>query len=159
MRDSASTIKRITRDLKQQKWFIVAVTIFSIVLVITLAVYFLSPRTSTSQKLQGLFEGRNFQYSPFELMDAHDVCLYNARDELGSGFLRSHVDDLSTRFDTRDNVYLIVLNVDVGTVNGYNTAKIYCTVDPSSYQLTYYKEVHEGKQSLLSRTLSFFSRK
>ena len=97
---------------------------------------------------------RNYNLTPFDLMDAYDACVLEAEAKLGSNLLRQHMLPLSTRFDDRSGEYIVVLSADVGTVYDWNEATIYCNINPVKQEVSYYKEVHEGHQSILSRTIN-----
>lgn len=105
-----------------------------------------------------VFEGRNFSRTPFSLMDAYDACVLESQARLGDSLLRHTMLPLSTRFEEKDKIYMVVLDVDIGTVKEWVTAHVYCSVDPSKEQISYYKEVYDGQPSLLSRTMSALTR-
>jgi hypothetical protein len=109
------------------------------------------------QPTRDLFVGRNFDYTPFELTDAYEVCLSVAQTENQEQLLRFYMDNFSTRFDNKTDTYLVVLRADIGDAYKYSEVLIYCNVDPRSYQLTYYKEQSTDEKSILSRTLSIFN--
>lgn len=104
-----------------------------------------------------VFEGRDFSKTPFGLMDAYDACQLEARSKLGDHLLRSHMMPMSTRYDANKRQYLVVISVDVGTAEEWNPATIYCNIDPAAEEISYYKEVREGEESILTKTMNFLS--
>ena len=127
------------------------------VLVSLLTLYTQSHRELSFSGAEQVFKGRDFSETPFSLMDAYDACLMESRSKFGSSMLRSHMLPLSTRYDPEKQEYLVVLSADVGTVDDWNVATIYCSIDPVKEEVSYYKEVHDGKQSMLSKTMSMLS--
>lgn len=113
-----------------------------------------SGRTLEDSGDRDLFEGRNFVQTPFDLIDAYDVCLRRAQTKIGTGLLRAHMLPLSTRLETDTGSYLMVISVDVGTAAEWQVATIYCDVDPKIQEVSYYKEVYPGRPSLMSRAMS-----
>ena len=117
--------------------------------------------SSEPVKAEAIFEGRDFIRVPFALVDAFQVCHYNAKKENSNRLLRSHMDELSTTYNRLEKNYLIVINADIGSINEYSEAKIYCSINASNYEVAYYKEVFDEKRTLLNRGLglltSFFS--
>ena len=101
-----------------------------------------------------LFEDRNYILTPFNLIDAYDVCVRRAQTKMGAGLLRAHLLPLSTRFETDSGSYLMVISVDVGTAAEWQVATIYCEVDPKIQEVSYYKEVYQGRPSFISRAMS-----
>lgn len=127
------------------------------VLVSALTWYASSDRSLNLQGAERVFEGRDFSQTPFGLMDAYDACLLESRAKFGSALLRSHMLPLSTRYDESRQEYLVVLSADVGEVNDWSEATIYCSIDPVAQEISYYKEVHDGEHSILSKTMSMLS--
>ena len=112
-----------------------------------------------SQSLVGarqVFDNRDFSKTPFGYMDAYDACELEARASLGTRMIRSTILPLSTRYEIKNNTYFVVLDVDVGDEQEWTGATIYCDIDPVAEKISYYKEVHNGELSLLSRTMSVF---
>lgn len=129
---------------------------------LALLVSFLTAILSDSRQLkvggaEQVFDGRDFSKTPFGLMDAYDACLLESQAKFGSALLRSHMLPLSTRFNESSQEYLVVLSADVGEVNDWSVATIYCSIDPVAEEISYYKEVHDGHQSILSKTMNMLS--
>lgn len=102
---------------------------------------------------------RDYRRSPFNYSDAYEYCVLEAKSQLGSELLRYNMDNLSSHYKQTENVYFIVLKVDIGTLDDFRGASIYCRVDPVAHIVSYYKEVFPGEdRSILSRTIEFFSR-
>lgn len=104
-----------------------------------------------------VFQGRDFSRTPFTLMDAYDACVLEAKSKYGSNLLRNHMLPLSTRFDAGKQEYLVVLSADIGTVQEWSEATIYCSIDPVAEKISYYKDVHDGGQSIVSKTMDMLS--
>jgi len=151
----AHSVKAIAINLWRQKWFLPVLVLTLLVILLTIFSIFVA--NSLPEPRQDIFAGRDFKRSPFELTDAYDVCLEGVHAEHGSHLLSSYMDDLSTRYNEREKAYLVVVDINIGDGELSNAAKVYCSINPRTYQLTYYKEVHEGQRSLLSRTISFLS--
>ena len=104
--------------------------------------------------------GRDYYRSPFNMSDAYEQCLAESKGQLGEGLLRHSMDNISTHYKLKTNVYFIVLKVDVGSLDDYREGMVYCNVDAGLHEVTYYKEVYPGEdRSILSRTIDFFSKK
>lgn len=99
-------------------------------------------------------KNRDFIAQPFDLMDAYDVCVSQAKSKHGAGLLRERMLPLSTRFEEREGIYLMVLSADVGSFDDWSEVTILCSVDPGAHRVSYYKEVYKGEQSVLSKTMS-----
>ena len=92
------------------------------------------------------------------MSDAYQYCLAEAEKQLGAALQRHAMDTISSHYKIKEDVFFIVLKVDVGSVSEYREASVYCNVDPKKYQVSYYKEVYPGEgRSILSRTIDFFS--
>lgn len=99
-------------------------------------------------------QGRDFLAQPFDLMDAYALCVNQASIKHGSYLLRERMLPLSTRFEEREGIYLVVLSADVGRFDDWAEATILCSIDPEAHRLSYYKEVYAGEQSILAKTMS-----
>ncbi len=121
---------------------------------LSLVAYFLADRYVGISGADIVFLERNFENTPFSLMDAHDACRYEAESKLGGSLLRSEMLPLSTRFNTKKGTYLVVLDADVGTIDTWSGVTIYCDIDPTKQKISYYKEVKTDQESLLGRTMN-----
>ena len=148
--------KNLILKLWQQKWFL-PVTVLSL-LVVLLVFFSLFVVNSLPEPRHDIFAGRDFKRSPFELTDAYDICYESIKLEHPRGLLTSYMDDLSTYYDERIKAYLIVVDINVGDGSKSVAGKVYCTINPVNYQVTYYKEVIEGQGSVFSRTIGVLSR-
>jgi hypothetical protein len=152
---SAKTGEWPAAILLLRKKLVLSVSVFLIVIgSLSLVAYFLLERYVEISGADIVFLERNFENTPFSLMDAHDACRYEAKSKLGDTLLRSEMLPLSTRFNARKGTYLVVLDADVGAIDGWSGMTIYCDIDPSKQQISYYKEVHTDQQSLFSSTMS-----
>lgn len=122
-----------------------------------LTAYLASSREFAVAGAEAVFATRDFSRTPFSLMDAYDACLMESKSKFGDNLLRSHMLPLSTRYNESTQEYLVVLSADVGAINDWNEATIYCSIDPVAQQISYYKEVHDGELSILSKTMSLLS--
>ncbi len=103
------------------------------------------------------FEGhkRNFQEIPFDSLDASRECEKEARDKFGEEYLRSTVDWHSTRFQETRNMYIVVLEADIGIRESFEQAKVYCYINPKSYVVSYFKAYDSEDKPMLSSGVSF----
>ena len=150
------TLKTLALRLWQQKWFLPVAVLTTLVILLTLFSLFVV--NSLPEPRQDIFAGRDFKRSPFVLSDAYDICIEGIKSEHQTGLLTSYMDEFSTRYDERQKSFLVVVDINVGDGTKATPGKVYCTINPRTYQMTYYKEVVEGQGSLLSRTISFLSR-
>jgi len=117
---------------------------------------------SAGRKLSGsvaskeLFEGRNFTFEPFTLMDANHLCERQARAKRGASLLRYTMNPLSTRYEADKNRYIIVLDADIGTVESWSEISLFCDIDPVAHRVSYYKEIYDDDSSLLSTVKGLF---
>lgn len=136
--------------------------LFAIIFVSSLVTYFFSDKLRTLKPDASTPDPvvtRDYRRSPFNMSDAYEHCVKEAGDQLGSDLQRYTMDDLSTKYNTKTNIYFVVLKVDVGSIREFREASVYCNVDPTLHQVTYYKEVYPGEdRSILSRTIEFFSK-
>lgn len=110
-----------------------------------------------ADKLHGSL-ARDYYRSPLNMSDAYQYCVAEAQKQLGSSMRGFTMDEMSTRYKPEQSVFFIVLKVDVGTINDYREAVVYCDVDPMQHMVSYYKEVYPGEdRSILSRTIEFFA--
>ena len=158
----ANVIKAYSNSLLQRfpamsKPLLIVISLFVAVaiLISILAVTLQPPRPVALQGAEKIFQGRDFESTPFGLMDAYDACTMEAKSKLGDSMLRANILPLSTRYDTDNNTYLIVIDADIGTIQSWSDATIYCDIDPEEQKLSYYKEIIHGEPSILSRTISF----
>lgn len=124
------------------------------VLVIFLVNY---PMMARNVKIEeNLFKSRDFKRSPFELVDALDVCRFTAKGELGLELLRTNIDDLSTHLNDKTGIFLVVMKADVGTVKQYKSIGIHCKVSSISHKLVSYREIYGANRASILRSVKFF---
>lgn len=99
---------------------------------------------------------RNYSQTPFDVLDAHQICQYQSRETHGNRLLMSYVDLHSSRFEPDTGVYKIFLNAHIGVRDEYDEAIIHCHINPEAHLISHYKTVIPSKASLMSRALSFF---
>lgn len=124
---------------------------------LSLVAYFLLQRHADITGADIVFLERNFENTPFSLMDAHDACRYEAQAKLGDSLLRSEMLPLSTRFNVSKGTYFVVLDADVGVIEAWSGVTIYCDIDPSKQKISYYKEVHAHRRSLFGSAINLLS--
>jgi hypothetical protein len=134
----------------------VTLAVVLILVTVSLTTLFFEKRVVMLSGAQLVFEGRDFTYRPFSLMDAYDACVLETKARLGDSLLRQTMLPLSTRFDEKDKIFMVVLDADIGTVKEWTTAHVYCSIDPKKQRISYYKEVYDGQPNFLSRTMSSF---
>lgn len=134
------------------------VMVLLVLISVSLTVFFASTRQINLPVSPLSSIERDFIRSPFSLMDAYETCVGEAKSNLGSRLLRSTMLPLSTRYEPKDNSYVVALDVDVGTVHNWESAIIFCSVNPAIQRVTYYKEQYEKEPSVLSRSISFLSK-
>lgn len=149
-------LKKQALKLYQKKWLIPAAALSLVI--ILLAVFSVFVSNSVPETRRDIFAGRDFSRSPFELSDAYDLCYESIQVEHARDLLTSYMDDLSTYYDERKNTYLIVVDIQIGNGSKTMPGKVYCTINPARYKLTYYKEVIEGQGSFFARTVGFLSK-
>lgn len=138
------------------KMWLIALALISVVLLLIWGNYTAALRDSQLQSV--LFKDRDFRRLPFELADAHDICHYNARTELGKTLLRSHLDNLSTHYDVESSIYSVVVKADVGMANKYRSVAIHCKIDASQHSLLSYREAYNTHRGILLSSIKFFGK-
>lgn len=99
---------------------------------------------------------RNYSQTPFDVLDAHQICQHQSRETHGDRLLMSYVDLHSSRYEQATGTYKIFLNAHIGDRDNYDEAIIHCHIDPKAHLISHYKTVYPTKASLMSRALSFF---
>ena len=136
--------------------YIVAVIFLSIIAV---AAFFNRDKQSAQTLAPERLLSRDYYRSPLNMSDAYQYCVVEAEKQLGPALLRYSLDEISSRYKQSENLFFVVLKVDVGVIHDFREASVYCDVDPNKYSVSYYKEVYPGEdRSILSRTIEFFSR-
>ncbi|MGK0441015.1 MAG: hypothetical protein ACJA0N_000810 [Pseudohongiellaceae bacterium] len=129
----------VSLRFKHNKYIALIVTFIVAIAASLLTVYFYSGQKDSVSNSQPTIVPRDFRQAPFDLNDAYDACLLEAKSSLGAGMLRAHMRPRSTRYEEKKGYYLVVINADVGNVQEWEEATIYCTVDPKAQQVSYYK--------------------
>ena len=136
--------------------YIVAVILLSIIVV---AAFFNRGNKGAELITPEQALNRDYYRSPLNMSDAYQYCVLEAEKQLGAAILRYSMDEISSHYKEDKKLFFIVLKADVGSIDDYREASIYCNVDPRQYKVSYYKEVYPGEdRSILSRTIEFFSR-
>lgn len=155
--DIKQSMSEIALRVSHHRHFPFYLIVFLALVVSGITMMLASDRTLTLHGAEKVFQSRDFSKTPFGLMDAYDACLAESQAKFGDSLLRSQMLPLSTRFDESSQEYLVVINADVGVIDDWTQATIYCSIDPVAEQISYYKEVHDGQESILSKTMSFLS--
>lgn len=101
---------------------------------------------------------RDYQRMPFDMLDATRICEQKTQLKFGDTFVRSYVDQHSTRFDVARGIYKVFLFVHIGTTKVFEEAPVHCFVDPSQHMVSHYRSF-EKRRSLMSRALSVLENK
>jgi len=76
----------------------------------------------------------------FNYGDAVEVCMIEARSR-NSNLIQLSVNDRSSRYKEKENMYLIKLESHVGTPMNYDEKEHSCDIDPKVQGVAFYKEV------------------
>ncbi len=82
---------------------------------------------------------RDYSLSPFAMNDAISVCRKQATSKFGSKLQHTVVNEHSTRYDSEQGVYFVVLDGRVGSKSKSSNNQIYCHVDSRHYVVNYFK--------------------
>ena len=94
---------------------------------------------------------RDYSEIPFHTYDATIACQDETRQQLGQSVVRTHTDWRSTRFEDDRQTYLVTLLVDVGSLDVFEEAHIYCYIDPKDYVVNYFQAYDSKQRPLLSK--------
>ncbi len=142
--------------MQQSKSKTLTVMFFIAGIVITsslLTIHFANSSDNLSFELFGT--PRDFSKIPFDSLDATRGCEQEARDKFTGEYLRSTVDWHSTRFQENRDTFIVVLNADIGTLENFEEAKVYCYVNPRTYMVSYFKAYDGNDKPMLSNGISF----
>ena len=131
------------------------VVLFGIAFVVVLLLAF-SLVKSLNREFFSIKGQRDFNYRPFDLYDAENLCQQKMKFELKDKLLRFYVDDHSTRNDTKYGVYRIYFKADIGEMDNYEEYIIYCFVDSWDNELSYFRQMEDGLKEVKSTDLKFF---
>lgn len=126
-------------DLKQHAlWGLGAA---ATVVISSLLTYYIASdsRGNSPPSSDTLFADRNFAEAPFDANDASRACEAESKHKLGNSLLRTNINWHSTRFDEKRQLWLVVLDGDVGDLEQFESAHIYCYINPRSYEVSYLK--------------------
>jgi|GEM_PF-1155743 len=101
-----------------------------------------------------LFADRNFNQAPFDANDASRACEAESKRKFGDTLLRSNVNWHSTRFDEQRKLWLVVLDSDVGNLEQFDNASIYCYINPRTYEVSYFK-AYDSESRVLGEKVGF----
>lgn len=99
---------------------------------------------------------RNYQQTPFDVLDAQQICQHQTKETHGSRLVMSYLDTHSSRYEETTGMYKIFLKAHIGDLSHHEEATIHCHIDPDEHLISYYKTVFSTKSSLMNRALSFF---
>ena len=137
--------------VKQFFWGLLGIA--SVVMLSSLLTVYLTDndRSTALNATRDIFADRNFNEAPFNAQDAGLACTQESNQRFGATLVRSRVDWRSTRFDEGRELWLVVLNGDVGDLYQYDEATIYCYINPKTYVVSYFKAYDSESQPLLER--------
>lgn len=84
------------------------------------------------------------------LSDAVKRCELEAQVKFGDQLLRTFPDWHSSRFEPKRSIYLVMLSADVGRLDLFQTANVYCYVDPVDRDVDYYRVAGLKSRSIFS---------
>ncbi|NIB44176.1 hypothetical protein HBA55_31545 [Pseudomaricurvus alkylphenolicus] len=127
-----------------------AMGVVAIITSCLLTVYVVNSRAEAAEINGQANNGRDYNQIPFDTYDATNVCREEATDQLGASLVRILPDWHSTRFEADRQTYLVVLKADVGTLQNFEDAYVYCYIDPSDYAIKYFNAYDSKQKPLLS---------
>ncbi len=89
----------------------------------------------------------------FDSLDAARVCEIEAKEKFEGRLLHSSVNWHSTRFQESRNVYVVMLDGNVGEYTQQESVNIYCYVNPKSEQVSYFKAYDSDNKPMLSNAI------
>lgn len=101
---------------------------------------------------------RNYDMTPFDELDAQNICQLQTQEVHGKQLLTSYIDVHSSRFEPSAGVYKIFLVAHLGTRSHYEEAAIHCQINPYQHNIKHYKTVFSKNSSIMSRALKFFQK-
>lgn len=145
-----------------KKRFAKAKTLLIIVTTVALAslVFFAASQLGTKVNGAAVLAfnaSRNYQQTPFDILDAQQICQHQTQETHGDRLLMSYLDTHSSRFEPRLGIYKIFLVAHIGVRGDYEEAKIHCHINPASHLINHYKTVFPEQSSIMSRAIKFFS--
>lgn len=138
------------RSTIKKPFIIIGAALGVIVLSCLVTLYFVSDSNANLLDLVTGKSKRDFQQVPFDSLDASESCRNESKGQFGQDFLRSTVDWHSTRFQENREVYIVVLDADIGTRENFEQARVYCYVNPKSYIVSYFKAYDSHNDAMLS---------
>ena len=133
---------------------VLAVAALIVVVVTTASLLWLRSQNRVDSAV--LFAGRDFRASPFVLTDAITLCQAEIAERHGDELVTSYVDDLSTRWNTRNKQYLIVVRAQLGDPDNHAETLLYCDIDPRTAELTYFKKHVLDERNFMQRAGNLF---
>lgn len=130
--------------------FVIFFIIVSVLFIYILLVYLLDNPTP---KADIPSNGRNYSFNPFDINDAISVCRDKAQKKIGSSLQYSVVNDHSTRYDPKRDIYFVVLDTYIESTADNSENQIYCHVDAKEYVVNYLKTQNTKQREL---SLDFF---
>ena len=97
---------------------------------------------------------QSLQQVPFDSLDASKVCAAEAEEKFEGRLLHSSVNWHSTRFQESRNVFVVMLDANVGTYAQQESANIYCYVNPRTEDVSYFKAYDANNQPMLSNAIN-----
>ncbi len=110
-----------------------------IIIVCAVTVYFATQFSQLKNIESTTQKDRDYSLNPFALNDAISICREEATSRLGPKLKHTAVNDHSTRYDSEQGVYFVVLDGRVGSKSKFSTNQIYCHVNSRQYVVNYFK--------------------
>ena len=118
--------------------------------------YALTPKVNTKSVVD-FNKTRNYRQTPFDELDALQICQYQTREIHSTRLLTSYVDSHSSRFEHSTGVYKVFVFARIGEARDYDDAIIHCHINPHKHLIEHYQTVYPEKPSLISRAFKLFS--
>ena len=100
---------------------------------------------------------RNYEQTPFDELDAQQICQFQTQDQYRGQLLLTYLDTHSSRYEPSLGIFKIFLVAHIGERGNYEEANIHCYINPQDHLIEHYKAIFPQKSSLMSRALSFFT--
>ena len=149
-------------DSKQQRWLpavkVLAAVTFVLALLGGCLVYWVKHQDQNTYDPYAdiyMAQDRNYQLTPFDILDATHYCQHETERKFGDQLALSYVDEHSTRYDADKGLYKIFMVAHVGTLDDYEETNVHCFVDQYRYKLTHYRTIKVKDPGIMSKAWKF----
>jgi len=119
--------------------------------------FLLNQVSPASAKPRSYFDqNRDYTLIPFDELDATYVCNQETKDRYGEKLVRLTLDDHSTRFDNRLEIYKVFMIADLGSLRDFEELAVHCFVDPIEYAINHYRAFSTKQESLWDKAVGVF---